>query len=166
MFLRKRLGGASGIGLATAKILSSLGAKVHVLDITPLESADADSCADIIFQTCDVTSWVELRSAFQSVGHVDLVFANAGIGETTNYFSDTLDDDSNLQEPPSTLIDVNLKGMLFTIKLAWFAMKQQKSGGSIVVTTSATAYVPWQSLAVYTSVKLAVSTLFVAQHAE
>lgn len=56
-------------------------------------------------------------------------------------------------------MDVNLRGMLYTIKLAWFAMKQQKSGGSIVLTTSATAYVPWQSLAVYTSVKLAASTL-------
>lgn len=38
------------------------------------------------------------------------------IGETTNYFTDTLDNDSNLQEPPSTLIDVNLKGMLFTVE--------------------------------------------------
>ena len=54
-------------------------------------------------------------------------------------------------------MDVNLKGMLYVIKLSWFAMKQQKSGGSIVVTTSATAYVPWQSLAVYSSVKLAAS---------
>jgi len=164
--LWKWLGGASGIGLAAAKILSSLGAKVHIFDITPLENADADSGPDLIFQTCDVTSWVELRSAFQSVGHIDMVFANAGLGETKNYFSDTLDNDSNLQEPPSTLIDVNLKGMLYTIKLAWFAVKQQKSGGSIVLTTSATAYVPWQSLAVYTSVKLAASTLLVAHHAE
>jgi len=90
---------------------------------------------------------------------VDLVFANAGIGETTNYFTDNLDSHGNLQEPSSTLMDVNLRGMLYTIKLAWFAMKQQKSGGSIVLTTSATAYVPWQSLAVYTSVKLAASTL-------
>ena len=112
-----------------------------------------------MYKSCDVTSWVDLRAAFQSVGHVDMVFANAGIGETANYFTDTLDSDGRLQEPPSTVIDVNLKGMLYVIKLSWFAMKQQKSGGSIVITTSATAYVPWQSLAVYSSVKLAASLL-------
>ena len=150
-------GGASGIGLAAAKILSSRGAKVYILDITPLDSADVEADPDLIFRSCDVTSWVELRSTFQSIGHVDLVFANAGIGETTNYFTDTLDDNGLLQEPSSTVMDVNLKGMLYVIKLSWFAMKQQKSGGSIVVTTSATAYVPWQSLAVYSSVKLAAS---------
>ena len=88
-----------------------------------------------------------------------MVFANAGIGETTNYFTDTLDDKGLLSEPPSTIMDVNLKGMLYVIKLSWFFMKQQKSGGSIVITSSATAYVPWQSLAVYSSVKLAVSGL-------
>ncbi len=136
-----------------------MGAQVHIFDTFPLDKEDADSNSNLSYRTCDVTSWAELRSAFQAVGHVDLVFSNAGVGETTNYFTDTIDGDGNLQEPPSTIMDVNLTGMLYTIKLAWFAMKQQKSGGSIVLTTSATAYVPWQSLAVYTSVKLAVSTL-------
>ncbi|KAL9591681.1 MAG: hypothetical protein Q9179_007476 [Wetmoreana sp. 5 TL-2023] len=141
-------GGASGIGLAAGKILSSRGAKVHILDIAPLEDPDAISNPDLIFHQCDVTAWVELRNAFQRVGRIDMVFANAGVGETTNYFTDQFDDNGNLQEPPSTLIDVNLRGMLYVIKLAWFYMKKQKCGGSIVITTSATAYVPWQSLAV------------------
>ena len=127
------------------------------MDITPLDQADVESNPDLVFWSCDVTSWVELRNTFQSIGHVDLVFANAGIGETTNYFTDAFDDNGLLEEPPSTLIDVNLKGMLHVVKLSWFAMKQQKTGGSIVITTSATAYVPWQSLAVYSSVKLAAS---------
>ena len=158
--LTKCTGGASGIGLAAAKILCSRGAKVHILDLNPLDSADVQSSLDIVYRSCDVTSWAELRSAFQSIGHVDLVFANAGIGETTNYFTDTLDENGALQEPPSTIMDVNLKGMLYVIKLSWFAMKQQKSGGSIVITTSATAYIPWQSLAVYSSTKLAASDPF------
>lgn len=98
-----------------------------------------------------------MRDAFQAVGHVDMVFANAGISERKNYFTENLDENGNLEEPPSTLIDVNLTGVLYAIKLSWFAMKKQKTGGSIVITTSATAYVPWQSLAVYSSVKLAVS---------
>lgn len=95
-------GGASGIGLAAAKILSSRGTKIYILDITPLDSADVEADPDLIFRSCDVTSWVELRSTFQAIGHVDLVFANAGIGETTNYFIDTLDDNGLLQEPLPT----------------------------------------------------------------
>lgn len=98
-----------------------------------------------------------MRNAFQAVGHVDMVFANAGISERKNYFTETLDENGNLEEPPSTLIDVNLTGVLYAIKLSWFAMKKQKTEGSMVITTSATANVPWQSLAVYSSVKLAVS---------
>lgn len=86
-----------------------------------------------------------------------MVFANAGISERNDYFTESLDENGNLEEPPSTLIDVNLTGVLYVIKLSWYAMKKQGSGGSIVITTSATAYVPWQSLAVYTSAKLAVS---------
>lgn len=135
-------GGASGIGLAAATILSSRSAKVYILEITPLDSADVEADPDLMFRSCDVTSWVELRSTFQAIGHVDLVFANPGIGETTNYFIDTLEGNGLLQEPCSTIMDVNLKGMLYLIKLSWFAMQQQKSGGSIVITTSATAYVP------------------------
>ena len=125
-----------------------------------MDEAEAESSPDLVFRSCDVTSWLELRNAFQAVKHVDLVFANAGIGETINYFTDKIDENGNLEEPPSTILDVNLKGMLNVIKLSWFAMKKQSSGGSIVITTSATAYVPWQSLAVYSSVKLAVSVTY------
>ena len=87
-----------------------------------------------------------------------MVFANAGVPEREHYFDDRLDDDGLLLEGPSSVIDVNLKGMLNIIKLSWYTMKKEKIQGSIVITTSATAYVPWQSLAVYSSVKLAVST--------
>ncbi|CAO1604331.1 hypothetical protein XANCAGTX0491_007890 [Xanthoria calcicola] len=153
-------GGAAGIGFAATRILSSLGARVHIFDILPLDEADADSNPDLVFHQCDVTSWIELRSAFESVGPVDLVFANAGISERTNYFTDAFDEEGKLREPSSTLMDTNLQSVLYTIKLAWFTMKQQKSKGSIVITTSATAYVPWQSLAVYTAAKLAASIFF------
>ena len=157
LIVHQRIGGASGIGLATAKILSSLGAEVHILDICPLEKEDVISHPALVFHSCDVTSWVQQRSAFKSAGHVDMVFANAGLSEKANYFTDVLDSNGDLQEPPSTLLDVNLTGVLYTVKLAWYAMKQQNPRGSIVITTSGTAYVPWQSLAVYTSAKLAAS---------
>ena len=88
-----------------------------------------------------------------------MAFVNAGIGEKTNYFQDTFDESGLLAEPSSDIIDVDFKGQLNVIKLAWRKMKKQGKGGSIVVTTSGTALVPWQSLPVYSSIKLAVSTV-------
>lgn len=47
--------------------------------------------------------------------------------------------------------------MLCAVKQSWFAMSKQKPGGRIVTTISATVYVPCQSLAVHSSVDLAVT---------
>lgn len=88
-----------------------------------------------------------------------MVFANAGISEQKSFLTDTFDA-GLLQEPDYTVLDVNVRAVMNTVKLAWVAMKQQSTGGSIVVTTSATAYAPEQSLPVYSAGKLAVSFAF------
>ena len=106
---------------------------------------------------CDVTSWTDLRHAFNSLKHVDKVFANAGISEHNNFLEDIVDSDGALREPSYEVLDVNVRAVFNTVKLAWSAMRRQKSGGSIVITTSATAYAPEQSLPVYSASKLAVS---------
>jgi len=150
-------GGSSGIGLAAAQILLRCGATVNVLDINPPDEIDPALDKDkLVYTQCDVTSWPALRSAFDSVVHLDMAFVNAGIGEKTNYFQDTFDESGLLAEPSSDIIDVDFKGQLNAIKLAWCKMKKQGKGGSIVVTTSGTALVPWQSLPVYSSIKLAM----------
>ncbi|KAK7178809.1 cytochrome P450 [Paraphaeosphaeria sporulosa] len=147
--------GSSGIGLATAEILASRGAQVHILDIN---APDEHACKPRFFNfiSCDIASWQDLKSAFSRIGHVDLVFANAGVSEVTNYFHDTLDSNGDLVEPDMRLFDVNFRAVLNVVKLAWRAMKQQGTPGSIVITTSATAYAPEQSLPTYSSLKLAL----------
>lgn len=59
-------------------------------------------------------------------------------------------------EPTYPVLEVNLKAVLNFVKLAWSKMRKQGTGGSIVLTTSATAYAPEQSLPVYAAGKLAV----------
>lgn len=86
-----------------------------------------------------------------------LAFANAGISEHTDYFQDELGDDGLLAEPKyNELLDVNLRAVINFVKLSASAMRRQGTGGSIVITTSATAYAPEQSLPVYAGAKLAV----------
>ena len=98
-----------------------------------------------------------MRAIFQEVGHIDYAFANAGVSEETNYFADQFDSDGLLVEPAYAVLDVNLRGVYNVVKLAWSQMRADKTHGSIVITTSATAYSPEQSLPVYSSGKLAVS---------
>ncbi|KAK4108596.1 NAD(P)-binding protein [Canariomyces notabilis] len=145
-------GGASGIGLAAARLMARKGAKVYILDLNePTEPAP-----ELHFRKVNVASWAELRDVFAEAGHVDYAFANAGVSEETNYFADTFDAEGNLQEPTYAVLDVNLRGVLNFVKLAWSTMRKNGTAGSIVITTSATAYAPEQSLPVYASGKIAL----------
>ena len=71
-------GGASGIGLASASLFLSLGAKVVVGDITscPLSSPS------LTFLNVDVRDWNSQSALFKRAievhGRIDHVFANAG----------------------------------------------------------------------------------------
>lgn len=129
---------------------------MHTLDLNPPEQA----IPGVRFHQCSVTNWPELRAAFDQIGHLDYVFANAGTSEETDYFADSLDSDGLLAEPTYRVIDVNVRGVYNVVKLAWSRMRTDKTEGSIVITTSATAYAPEQSLPVYSSGKLAVREPF------
>lgn len=111
------------------------------------------------FIKCNTTSWSDLKKAFQQAGHVDIAIANAGVSEEQAYFEDEFDDAGELVEPKFNVLDVNFRGVVLFFKLAVSYMRRQKSGGSIVVTASATAYAPEQNLPVYSATKLGVMHL-------
>ncbi|KAK2755487.1 hypothetical protein FQN54_006424 [Arachnomyces sp. PD_36] len=149
-------GGSSGIGYAAAQILSAKGANVHILDINAPQDESYLKNPKLFMHKCNVANWAELRSIFNEIGAVNYVFANAGVSESTNYFADTLDAEGLLEEPSYDVLDVNLRGVLNVVKLGWSSMKKRGIKGSIVITTSATAYAPEQSLPVYAGGKLAL----------
>lgn len=152
-----RTGGASGIGLAAVKILSAKGSKAFILDLAPPED---DVPAGATFIRCDTTSWLDLKRAYAQAGRVDIAIANAGVSEEQDYLEDQFDSDGELVQPRyDKVIDVNLRGVLYFVKLAISCMRRQRRGGSIVITSSATAYAPEQSLPVYSAVKHAVGHL-------
>lgn len=138
---------------------------MHVLDINkPVEALDADLRGEggggaIHFRKCNVASWDDLRDAFNELPSFEYVFANAGVSEECDYFTDALDASGRLAEPSYGVLDTNLRAVLNTVKLGWSLMRQRHVHGSIVITTSATAYAPEQSLPVYAAGKLAVSLI-------
>jgi NAD(P)-dependent dehydrogenase (short-subunit alcohol dehydrogenase family) len=112
-----------------------------------------------------------LRSIFSKIGSLDFAFANAGISETENFLADTVEVtpaehshqnglkggiSDSLKEPSYPLLDVNFKAVLNVVKLAHHSFKRDGKQGAIVLTSSATAYAPEQSLPVYSAVKLAL----------
>ncbi|KFX93709.1 hypothetical protein O988_06655 [Pseudogymnoascus sp. VKM F-3808] len=166
-------GGASGIGLAAAQIFAHKGAQVHVLDIVPIDEAfdiyeiphqqsDPSTqlppipAGSIQFRQCDITNWKSLRDTFLSFKHIDIAVANAGVSEDPGYFTDILDQEGQLKEPAHHVVDVNFRSVLNFTKLALRQFQKQQPGNSLVITSSATAYSPEQSLPVYSATKLAL----------
>ncbi|KAL8746778.1 MAG: hypothetical protein Q9190_001257 [Brigantiaea leucoxantha] len=144
-------GGANGIGFAAVQIFASRGATVYILDLSPPDEALPPNTT---FIQCNIASWSALLSAFKTAGHVDICVANAGVSEETNYFKDTFDAEGELEEPKYRVMDVNYRAVVNFVKISLSYLRRQGTGGSIVLTTSATAYAPEHSLPVYSMSKL------------
>ncbi|KAI0533248.1 NAD(P)-binding protein [Xylaria digitata] len=149
-------GGSSGIGLAAVKILLSRGAVVHNLDRNEPIEAGWQTWPNLHYHKCDVTSFASQRTIFDTIGPVHMVFANAGVAETADFFADTLNADGTLAPPDLLIFDVNIKGVFYTVKLAWSSMRRHKIAGSIVITGSTTGYAPEAALPTYSALKLAL----------
>lgn len=93
----------------------------------------------------DVTKWFSLTDLFSATfsryGRIDIVFANAGVGEVEDMLADEWDDKQELKEPKYTVLDINLKGVLSCFKLAahYFAKNPEGSLGGNFVMTGSTA---------------------------
>lgn len=76
-------GGASGIGLATAKRFAAEGAKVVIGDVDPTTGQAAAEAVDGLFVKVDVTDKEQVDALFDTAastyGSVDIAFNNAGI---------------------------------------------------------------------------------------
>lgn len=129
---------------------------MHALDINPPHPEDPTSHPNVHPAICDVSSWASLSSHFARIGHVDIAIANAGVSQSNDPFTDTFAADGSLEGPNLTVIDINFRAVVFFTKLALSAFKRQGPGGSLVITASATAYSPEQSLPVYSATKLGV----------
>jgi NAD(P)-dependent dehydrogenase (short-subunit alcohol dehydrogenase family) len=110
---------------------------------------------------CNVTAWADLSRIFLGIGHIDMVFANAGILDSEPFPQGDLliDEDLMPLEPTYPVLEVNMKAVLNVIQLSWHIMKRQSEGGSIVLTASFSGYGPVIGLPLYSASKAAVSLL-------
>ena len=149
-------GGASGIGLATARLLRTRGARVAVLDLAPAPDADQLSVP------CDVTSDGDVRGAVDRVatelGGLDVVLANAGIGATGSV-------EAGSDEQWARVLDVNVTGVARVVRAALPHLRASRSA-SVVLTSSVVALVGVPNRALYAASKGAVAALALAMAAD
>jgi len=145
-------GGSSGIGLAVAQRFVAEGAYVF---ITGRRKSELDAAVNQIGRnvtgvTGDVSKSADLDKLYTAVeeqqGKLDIVFANAGIGEFAPLGQIT---EAHFDKQ----FNVNVKGLLFTVQKA---LPLFKASGSIVLNASIVSMKGSPSFSVYSATKAAV----------
>jgi 3(or 17)beta-hydroxysteroid dehydrogenase len=155
-------GGASGIGLATARLLLEEGAKVAVTDLAGPASEQAVAALahgararDVSFQPLDVVredDWTLVTDRIvRDHGRLDILVNNAGIAFLKDIEATTL---AEWRE----LMAVNLDGTFLGCKHAIRVMKD-RGGGSIINLSSIAGMVGYGGLAAYCASKGGVRLL-------
>jgi NAD(P)-dependent dehydrogenase (short-subunit alcohol dehydrogenase family) len=143
-------GGTAGIGLAAAKLFVMEGAYVF---ITARHQKEIDDAAkEIGDNVCgvqgDVANLADLDRLYDTVkdkGRIDIVFANAGVGEFAPLEAVT-------EEHFDKIFNTNVKGTLFTVQKALVL----NDGGSIILTGSVASARGTPAFEVYGASKAAI----------
>jgi 2-keto-3-deoxy-L-fuconate dehydrogenase len=150
-------GGASGLGAATAALLSQRGARVAVLD------RDTSAVPTGLFSAaCDVTDAAQVDAAVAAVvahyGELDIVINNAGIGASGDVAAN---DDAEWHR----VLDVNVVGIARVTRAALPHLRRS-SRAAVVNTCSVVATVGVPNRALYSASKGAVASLTLAMAAD
>ena len=150
-------GAGSGIGRATVLAFAADGAEVVAVDIDGAAAERTAVLARTIgavasSHTVDVTDADAMARLAESVGVVDVLVNNAGIGVAGPF----------LETPAADwrrVLDVNLMGVVHGCLAFGRAMVARAQGGAIVNVASAAAFQPSRDLPAYAASKAAVLML-------
>jgi len=148
-------GGTSGIGRAAAELFRDEGARVVAvgLDQDRLEQARRELGPEVTALRADLRDVGEIdrliRTVRESLGTLDVLFANAGKGTAAPLEAVT-------EEQVDEQFSVNFKGVFFTVQKAASILAR---GSSVVLTTSFLDAVGTPGLSVLSATKAAVRSL-------
>ena len=150
-------GGASGIGLAAARLLAASGARVACLDLTV-----DDLPGPLVGVVADVTDDASVRAgvavAAERLGGIDVLINNAGIGAAGTV-------EANSDEEWHRVLDVNVVGMARVTRAALPHLRRS-THAAVVNTCSVVANVGLPDRALYSASKGAVQSLTYAMAAD
>jgi short-subunit dehydrogenase len=156
-------GASSGIGLATAKLLSENGAKVVLAarSLSKLQALSKELSDSLVIQT-DMTKEEDIKKMVQQTlkefGRVDILVNNAGRGYDASIINT---DVKKFQE----LFNLDVIGPLVAMQ-AVIPYMQKQGGGSIINISSGTALMSLPGMGAYSSLKRALVGLSLTAQGE
>ncbi|MEB8386988.1 SDR family oxidoreductase [Rhodobacteraceae bacterium KMM 6894] len=126
-------GGAAGIGLETARLFLTEGAKVAIVDLNEADltkaAADLGASGDVLAIAADVSSVEDtaryVQQTLERFGKIDIFFNNAGIeGKVAPLVEQTIEDFDRVMA-------VNVRGSFLGLQHVLPGMIQRKSGSII-----------------------------------
>lgn len=148
-------GGTTGIGLATAKLFISEGARVIVTGRAPatIKAAQVELGVNAIVIKSDATSLTDMDALAEKVketfGKLDVLFVNAGYGEFVPFEAVT-------ERVYDEMFNLNAKGPYFIVQKL---VPLMKDGSSVVFTTSLANVKGMPVLSAYGAAKAALRAL-------
>ena len=145
-------GGNGGLGLAAAKRFVAEGATVYITGRRQqeLDSAVREIGAGVVGIQGDIANLADLDRMFATIrersGRLDILFANAGIGEFVPLGQIT-------EEHFDRIFGVNVRGTVFTIQKA---LPLMRDGGTIVINGSMVSVKGMPAFSVYAATKAAL----------
>jgi NAD(P)-dependent dehydrogenase (short-subunit alcohol dehydrogenase family) len=148
-------GGNSGIGLATAHLMIKSGARVAITgrDRAKLDEAAAELGGDVLALQADLNDPAALehvaRAVGEAFGHLDILFANAGISGPTPLGTTTL-------EAFESIVRTNLTSVFFTVQSL---LPLMGDGGAIVLNGSVMRELGSPGSSAYSATKGAITSM-------
>jgi NAD(P)-dependent dehydrogenase (short-subunit alcohol dehydrogenase family) len=146
-------GATSGMALATARLFVEEGAYVFITGRrqAQLDAAVKEIGGNVTGVQGDAGNLGDLDRLYETVkakkGHIDIVFASAGIGELDKPLG------SVTEEGFDSTFNVNVRGTLFTVQKA---LPMMRDGGSVILTGSIAGVKGFAGTSVYSASKAAV----------
>jgi NAD(P)-dependent dehydrogenase (short-subunit alcohol dehydrogenase family)/pimeloyl-ACP methyl ester carboxylesterase len=149
-------GAGSGIGRATAQAFAGEGAEVVCLDVDGDAAELTATTTGGHACTVDVTDGAAVGRLAERIvvehGVPDVVMANAGVA-VAGPFLETSEEDWR------RVVDVNLWGVVHTLRAFAPHLVARGEGGRLVITSSVAGYFPTAALPAYSATKAAVLSL-------
>jgi 3-oxoacyl-[acyl-carrier protein] reductase len=140
-------GASSGIGAATARSLAEQGARVALAS----RRGSDEGIPGALARSCDVRDPLQIESlvaeTVERFGRLDILVANAGVGAYGDFLDITAE---HLEE----MIDVNVKGLLYTVRAGLPHLLESPAADLVVVASIAGQRAP-EGEAVYAASKFA-----------
>ncbi|KIY44528.1 NAD(P)-binding protein [Fistulina hepatica ATCC 64428] len=148
-------GAAHGIGKVTALKLGLMGARLVLSDknaegMKHTAEEVVKAGGEAISTSCDVTVWEEQLAMFElamaKFGSVDVVVANAGVGEIGKFQQPRYNEAHQPQKPNLGTVDINLVGTLYSIHLGLHYMKKDQTPESLKAIVLVGSIASWMGI--------------------